>query len=554
MSTIFFNNTINELRLEGKLCDAVITVDDVEFKVHRIILCNCGSYFRDIFLSKSSTSGQQVYSFSQVSPNIMNLIVEYAYTGSVVVTEENVLELLAGADYFSVKGIMQACCNFVEQHLSFKNCVHMWMLADIHKCPELRQKAYLHMLHHFKEVTVFSLKFLQLSVEQLADLIKKDELNARQESTVFEAVLRWIEYAPEERRCHMATLLSKVRLLLMSSEYLMDRVSTNALVTKSPLCTKMVIQAMKTLRESNTNQPLTRTRLPSAVLFAIGGWANDCPTNRIELYNVRADRWVKVHNEEAPRAFYGCVCLNGFVYCIGGYDGLKYLSSVRKLNLVTQTWQDVGPMHAVRCYVSVVALNGCIYAMGGCDGDEKLKTAERYQPDISQWTLIAPMNEKRSNAGTATLHGKVYICGGFKRTEPLSSAECYNPDTNQWTLIASMEIGCNAARAAAYKDRIYVIGGYRNSSHVSRVIAYDPLSNQWSMVNPMIHARSSFGIAVLEDQLYVAGGFDNHGTLSKVERFDEEVNRWHIVRDMKMSRSGLSCCVVDRYPCATAYL
>ena len=74
------------------------------------------------------------------------------------------------------------------------------------------------------------------------------------------------------------------------------------------------------------------------------------------------------------------------------------------------------------------------------------------------------------------------------------------------------------------------------------------------MVNPIIHARSSFGIAVLEDQLYVAGGFDNHGTISKVERFDEKANRWHIVRDMKIPRSGLSCCVVDRYPYATAYL
>ncbi|XP_034754887.1 kelch-like protein 10 [Etheostoma cragini] len=554
MSTFFFDNTVNELRLEGQLCDAVISVEDVEFNVHRVILCNCGSYFRDLFSSKSSTSGQQVYPFSQVSPSVMNLIVEYAYTGSVVVTEENVLELLAGADFFSVEGIMQACSNFLEQLLSSKNCVHIWMLADTHRCPDLRNKAYLHMLHHFKEVAGFSLTFLRLSVEQLADLIKEDELNASQESIVFQAVLSWIAFAPEERSCHMATLLSKVRLLLMPSEYLMNTVSTNPLVTTSPLCTKMVIQAMKTLQESSTHRPLQRARLPPAALFATAGWANDCPTNRMEVYNVRTDRWVRLINKEAPRAFHGCVFLSGFVYCVGGFDGLKYLRSARKLDLETQTWHDVGPMHVVRCYVSVVALNGCIYAMGGCDGNEKLRTVERYQPDISQWTLVAPMNEKRSNAGTATLHGKVYICGGFKRNDPLSSAECYTPDANQWTLIAPMGVGCNAARVAAFKDKIYVIGGYRNRSHTSRVIAYDPLSDQWSAANPMIYPRSSFGVAVLEDQLYVVGGFDNHGTLSKVERFDEKADRWHAVRDLKVPRSGLCCCVVDRYPYATAYL
>ncbi|XP_032367788.1 kelch-like protein 10 isoform X2 [Etheostoma spectabile] len=505
MSTFFFSdNTVNELRLEGQLCDAVLTVDDVEFNVHRIILCNCGSYFRDLFRSKSSTSGQQVYSFSQVSPSIMHLIVDYAYTGSVVVTEENVLELLAGADFFRVQGIMEACCHFLEQHLSSKTCVHIWRLADTHRCPDLRNKAYLHMLHHFKEVAGFSLKFLQLSVEQLVDLIKMDELNVRQESTVFEAIIQWIAFAPEERSCHMTTLLSKVRLLLMSTEYLMNTVIPNPHVTRSPLCTKMVTQAMKTLRESGKRRPLQRPRLPPVVLFAIAGWANNCPTNRIEVYNARADRWARAVSEEAPRAFYGCVFLGGFVYCVGGYDGLRYLSSVRKLDLAARTWHNAGPMHAARCYVGVVALGGCVYALGGCDGNDKLKSVERYRPDVGQWTRVAPMNEKRSNAGAATLHGK--------------------------------------------------IGGYRNRSHTSRVLAYDPLSDRWSAAAPMISPRSSFGVAVLEDQLYVAGGFDDHGTLSEVERFDEKADRWHPVRGMKVPRSGLSCCVVDRHPYATAYL
>lgn len=140
----------------------------------------------------------------------MSLILEYAYTHSVVVTEENVLELLAGADIFAVKGVMQACCNFLEGQLSFKNCIDIWRLANCHSCSDLMQKAYLYILHHFEEVAGLSANFLHLSVEQLADFIEKDELSVRQESAVFEAILRWINYAPEERRGHLVTLLSKV--------------------------------------------------------------------------------------------------------------------------------------------------------------------------------------------------------------------------------------------------------------------------------------------------------------------------------------------------------
>lgn len=35
----------NQLRLEGKLTDAVIVAEGVEFPVHKIILCHCTPYF-----------------------------------------------------------------------------------------------------------------------------------------------------------------------------------------------------------------------------------------------------------------------------------------------------------------------------------------------------------------------------------------------------------------------------------------------------------------------------------------------------------------------------
>ena len=38
----------NDLRLEGKLCDAIISVDGTEFKAHKNILCSCSHYFRSV--------------------------------------------------------------------------------------------------------------------------------------------------------------------------------------------------------------------------------------------------------------------------------------------------------------------------------------------------------------------------------------------------------------------------------------------------------------------------------------------------------------------------
>uniref|UniRef100_A0A3P9DR34 BACK domain-containing protein n=1 Tax=Maylandia zebra TaxID=106582 RepID=A0A3P9DR34_9CICH len=227
-----------------------------------------------------------------------------------------------------------------------------------------RGKAYLYILHHFEEVGALSLEFLQLSVQQLSDLIEKDELNVKQESTVFEAILRWINYSPVERGLMlyflpfslMILVFIQVRLLLMPTEYLVDTVSRNDLVSSSPA----------------------------------------------------SDHWVPLswrHN--ASLGFYGCAYLNGCIYCIGGFDFISYSSHVRRFSLTSQTWTEVGSMHEERGFLSVATLNGCIYAMGGCQKQKKLKTAERYEPDTNQWTMIASMHKPRTEAGAATLHGKV---------------------------------------------------------------------------------------------------------------------------------------------------
>lgn len=157
-----------------------------------------------------------------------------------------------------------------------------------------------------------------------------------------------------------------------------------------------------------SDSPLARPRLPPAFIMAVGGWSGGGTIGRIAAYDVRADWWVTVgDDEEYPLAYHGTAFLNGSLYCIGGFDGVIQFNTVHKYDLSTHTWQEVAPMHMRRCYVSVTVLDGQIYAMGGCNGDDRLETAERYDPSANQWTLIASMHDHRSDASSTTLDGKV---------------------------------------------------------------------------------------------------------------------------------------------------
>lgn len=142
---------------------------------------------------------------------MMKLIIEYAYTRTVPIIVDNVERLLVAADQFNVMGIVRACSDFMKSQLCLENCIGICKFTGYYYCPDLRQTAYMFILHNFEEMVKASTEFLELSVNEFKDIIEKDELNVKQEDAVFEAILKWITHDPQNRRQHMGILFPKVR-------------------------------------------------------------------------------------------------------------------------------------------------------------------------------------------------------------------------------------------------------------------------------------------------------------------------------------------------------
>ncbi|XP_061581991.1 kelch-like protein 10 [Cololabis saira] len=556
------NSVYNELRLTGEHCDAVIKVEDVEFQVHKVVLCNCTPYFRALFSSHWSNRDKKIFNIPNVSPDTMQLILDHAYTGSVSVTEDNVLDLLIAADQFNIDDVIRSCYNFLEEQMCPENCIGIWQLTNTCFYPKLRSKAFHYITEHFEEVASCE-EFLQIPVEELTDIIEKDQLIVKQESTVFEAIIRWINHLPNEREKHIVALLPKVRLALLDMEYFKMKVITSEVVKRNPECYSMISDVPRAianvirfgLRSRCFGNRFTRPRMPRSILLAMGGWSVGDPTNSIEAYDIRTNQWTNVPNDAGcPRAYHGTAFLNGYVYFIGGFDRQSYFNSVCRWDPTTHTWQEVAPMYYRRCYVSVTVLNGCIYAIGGYNGHTRLRTAEYYEPQTNQWTCIAPMHEQRSDASCTTLHNKIYICGGFNGQECLETAEYYDPQTMQWTLISPMTCRRSGVGVVAYGDKVYAVGGFDGDNRLRSAECYNPGTNTWNNVASMITTRSNFGIEVMEDLLFVVGGFNGFTTTCSVEKYNRETDEWREVCDMDVFRSALSCCVVFGLPNMADYV
>ncbi|XP_047439537.1 kelch-like protein 10 [Mugil cephalus] len=546
------STALNQLRLERKLCDVVIKVGHAEFDAHKVILCSCSLYFRTLFTGMWATPEKVEFTIPGVSPQMMQHIINYAYTHSVPITEDNVVDILAAADQFIVPGMVQACSFFLEDQLCMRNCMGIWKMVDFYHCPEFRHRVFLYILYHFERIVGVSQEFLDLSEEQLAAVLESDYLNVKRENAAFEAILRWINHLPEQRHRCISALLPKVRLGLLSADYLQHNVMNNTMIKNNIECEPIINDAMTRFMVFHASggpkhcfsNLLSRPRLPAAILVATGGKNGSTAAVKIEAYDARADCWVTL-NTDILRAHHGAAVISRYVYLVGGCDQTTHLDTVQKLDLLTCTEHPVASMNSARCYVSVAVHNGCIYAIGGFNGETYLNTVECYKPETNRWTMVAPMRAKRCGAGVATLNGKVYICGGFNGHRSISTVECYEPESNQWTSIPPMRCSRSGLGVIGYRDRIYAVGGViARNLHLRSAEAYNPSTNRWTSVPSMHIPRSYFGIEVVDDQVFVVGGHDGSSVLSSVERYDEEAGMWYRASNVEISRSNLSCCVL----------
>nr|CAH7722300.1 unnamed protein product [Callosobruchus chinensis] len=509
-----------ELKEKRQLCDAMIILDDgAEIPVHSAILSASSSYFRALFTTDLRTRDKSRVHLHGVTSEMLQELLVYVYLRNLDITEENVYTLLITADYLSILGVIHLCSKYLEDNLGPTNCIGVLRFARNHFCRDLAKNTWRYIMRSFAQISTESNEILSLSLAEIQEIINADDLNVKSEETVWETILRWIDYDTDARKKYIVALMKCIRLGLLDTQFFLERVKEHPYVSGSEESRPMIIETLKFLydlemithRDGEVVTPeIARPRVPHEILFAIGGWSGGSPTNFIETYDTRADRWVKVEEVDptGPRAYHGTAVVGLKIYVIGGFDGMDYFNSCRCLDAVAKSWKEIAPMHARRCYVSTTVLNEIIYAMGGYDGHHRQNTAEKYDHKTNQWSLIAPMNMQRSDASACTLNGKIYITGGFNGQECMHSAEVYDPEINQWSLISPMRSRRSGVSCIAYHGQVYVIGGFNGISRMCSGERFNPQTNTWTPITDMYNPRSNFAIEVIDDMIFAIGGFN----------------------------------------------
>lgn len=555
---------MNAFRKRGHLCDVVIKVGGREFLAHRVVLAATSDYFNAMFSNGMAESAQLEVELKSISPDIMDALLDYVYTGQVHVTMENVQDLLPAASLVQMEGVKVACSSFLLAEVDASNVLGIRRFAELHSCAELEKFARNYAAHNFELVVEYE-EFLCLNHEELLDLIVREDLRIDCEESVYKAVMRWVYHQVAERAPHLPNLLLNIRLPVMSVRFLTDIVDKDLLIRQSLECRDSVDDAKRfhlrpDLRHEMRDRRYHQRDGGDEYLVVIGGFGSDQnPSDSVEMFNPRTLEWSELPDLPVSYRYVAACSLDTCVYVIGGFDGRERLNTVCLLDIAhrDEGWRWLTPMHYKRGLSAACTHKGLIYVCGGFDGQSRLRSLEVYHPKIDEWRILEDMTTAREGAGLVVVDDTLYCLGGYDGSHLLNSMEAFSLRHGTWSACKPMYMRRSGAGCALLGDTIYVCGGYggaegRGPLHLDTVEAYHTRLQQWTLVTSMNVARCYVGACPLAGKIYVAAGYNGSRLLNTVESYDPLDNVWWLHDDCRMNheRCDTGMCVVRFLSCA----
>ncbi|XP_078597468.1 kelch repeat and BTB domain-containing protein 2-like [Branchiostoma floridae x Branchiostoma japonicum] len=212
-----FFDTIGDLQKAGVLQDVVLEVEGRRCPCHRLVLSAASPYFRAMFTSDMAESRQKTVVLQGLDAGVFGEILSYIYSGTLHVSLDKVQPLYQAADLLQLDYVRDTCSNYMVFNVDNSTCVDLYRFAEFFSIEVVKNCGLLCICVIFSEVS-HTEEFYSLSVNQLIEIISKVNLNVKQETTVWEAVVRWVQHSREDRLHHLPSILPHIRFNLLTSD------------------------------------------------------------------------------------------------------------------------------------------------------------------------------------------------------------------------------------------------------------------------------------------------------------------------------------------------
>uniref|UniRef100_A0A3P9JWW0 Kelch-like family member 29 n=1 Tax=Oryzias latipes TaxID=8090 RepID=A0A3P9JWW0_ORYLA len=551
---------LNQQRRAKEFTDLKIIVEGKEFEVHQNVLASCSLYFKDLVKRSSgeTRNGEMLeLTMSNIGADVLELLLEFVYTGSLVIDSANAKTLLEAANKFQFNTFCKVCVSFLEKQLTAANCLGVLAMAEAMRCTELHNMAKAFALQNFPEVAGQE-EILSVSEEDLVAYLSNDSLNTKAEELVYETVIKWIKRDPNARVQHLSELLAVVRLPFIHPSYLLNVVDNEELIKSSEACRDLVNEAKRYHMLPHARQemqtPRTRPRLSAGVaevIVLVGGRQTIGMSQRsltaVTCFNPQNSKWYPLASLPFyDREFFSVISAGDNIYLSGGTESGVMVADVWCYMSLLDNWNLVSRMTVARCRHNSLVYDGKLYTIGGLGVSGNLDHVERYDTITNTWETVSPLPKPVHSAAATVCGGKIFVFGGVNEAGRSAGVlQSYEPQRNSWSFIESPMIDNKYAPAVSLNGFIFILGG----AYARATTIYDPDKGNIKAGPNMNHSRQFCSAVVLDGKIYATGGIvSSEGpALSNMETFDPCTNSWTLLQSLPCPLFRHGCVVIKKY-------
>lgn len=315
-------STFLQLYADRTFSDVTIQTNDITLHCHRFILAAFSDYFRAMFTNGMAESQQRRIELQHVDGKTMTSIIHYFYGGILTINSDNVQNVAITASMFNVSEIVDHCCTYLADSLSYSNCVQILTFAEMYNFYQLAQITTSYILDNFEKCTNYD-TFYEIPYPLLNRILPSERLAIKNELTVLNTLKKWIETDSGVRKDRLVELLSHVRLAMIPVEQLIEFEEKETLLKECLPCFQMLLDA-KNFHYLPERFFSSRTRVRQCCdgnwCAAIGGGGTRAISVKLDsYYNHDAGGAIQA----SRRSNYAAIAIGHKIYAVGGYGSSK---------------------------------------------------------------------------------------------------------------------------------------------------------------------------------------------------------------------------------------
>lgn len=486
-------------------------------------------------------------------------MIEYAYTGILNLTFDNLVYILDAASHLQISDALNLINDYLIKNCSYKNCVNILKLADRFALNQVEDNLNDYLAKNFINIYQNAYEqFIQLTHEQLIQQLQSSNLQTCSEIDLFLIVCKWLNADREKRLEYASKILKHIRFMTISSYELSDYVEKYDFMHSIPECRKYVFDAYRyhamPMRQPSINSEHAKLRT-KATLVAVG------ETSLFAL-NEAKQKWEVVCNapleDNYPYPF-AVITINNYLYVLGARrTASEEYRTCYRFSPYNLEWTQLASLLHDRSRFGAALVDNYIYIFGGFEGFKRsnrvyLNTIERYSIENDQWEVFTNEGPQMSSISACTFHNLIYFGGGKNNNwNKVNDFYCINVEKKSIEKKASMLTARTTHQLTVCNDRMIVIGGFDDAGNgILSIEMYDHIADQWSVLTNIPGSLSktwpqSLGVLAEGTRFYV-GVFHTPNTFKITQKgyyYDLNSNIWSeapVVHER--ARYCLTCCL-----------